>query len=221
MNAVRTVFLVGLAEILILVFPAAASAAPRLYLDPATATVVAGAQTTLNLMIDTSNQKAAGADATLTFPKATIQAVTITPGSFFGIVNNTISNQTGSAGIHGYFATGSQTESKSGIGVVATIALKGVAPGTAAISIPCTSGLTTDANIADEAGRDIIVCSGVLGTEISVIAAGGDASAATPTPTPSVLPDAGGITQTIGLFGFGLLLIISGGLLVTVKRITA
>lgn len=200
-------FVIGL----LLWSPAQAWAAPRLYFDPATAATVAGVQSSLSLTIDTSGQNASGVDAKLVFPKALLQVVSITPGTFFTTVNNSINNQTGTAEIHGYFPSNSQVKSKSGRGVVATIAIKGLAPGRATISLLCTSGSTSDTNIINESGQDIISCAGVSEAEVTTTSAS--------VPTPSVLLKAGGIVPTVATLSIGSFFLLFGLGLVFFRKV--
>jgi len=106
------------------------AASPRLYLDPATATVAAGDTVTLELKIDTAGQEAAAADAKITFPPATIGIVSVAVGEFFLKLSKVINSTTGLVDIHAYFDSTDVT-SKSGAGTVATITIKGTAAGSA------------------------------------------------------------------------------------------
>lgn len=196
-----------------------AQASPRLYLDPATATVAAGSTVNLELKIDTADQEVAAADAKISFPPATIGIVSVTAGEFFPKLSKVINSTTGLIDIHSYFDS-TNPASDSGIGTVAIIAVKGTAAGAATLTLDCTSGSTTDSNIADPQGRDIINCAQSSGAEITVTPSGqGGGSILTPTPTPSTLPQAGGITPTIGLLAMGIVFFTTGTLLAATVKI--
>lgn len=186
-------------------FPTIAFAAPRLYLDPATASVASGSTVSVNLMIDT-DQLATAADAKITFPKALIAVSSVTSGTFFDSLTKIISNQTGVLEIHGYFSSASLSQSKSGKDILATITLSGIAPGTATLAVPCAPSTTTDANIADPNGKDMIVCSGVSGSEITITQSA-TGSIVKPTPTPGTLPRAGVEFPTVSVLGAGAMLV--------------
>ena len=208
-------FFVGLlsSAVLFFFFPSSVFAAPRLYLDPATATVSAGLTTSLDLTIDTSGQSVTAADAKITFPKALLESSTITTGAFFDSISKVVNAAAGTVEIHGYFSSASSTQSQTGTGIIATLTFKGLAPGRATLAIPCAAGSTTDANIADATGKDLIDCAGTAGSEITIAQATGGSSL-TPTPTPSSLPVAGVETPTIVLFAAGMMIFAAGFFLI-------
>lgn len=210
-----------LLSLTILVSPVSALAAsPRLYLDPATATVNSGSTVTLELKIDTAGQEAAAADAKITFPPATIGVVNVAAGEFFPKLSKVINSTTGLVDLHAYFDSADVT-GKSGTGTVAVITIKGTAAGSAEIALSCTAGSTTDSNIANPQGQDIINCPLVSGAEITVKSASaiGGSTILTPTPTPSTLPQAGGVTATIGLLAMGVIFFIAGTFLAATVKI--
>lgn len=211
MNISARLTAIILLTLAILVSPVSTLAAsPRLYLDPATASVNSGSTVTLELKIDTAGQEAAAADAKITFPPATIGVVNVTTGEFFPKLSKVINSTAGLVDLHAYFDSGDVT-SKSGIGTVAIITIKGTAGGGAEIALSCVAGSTTDSNIANPQGQDIISCPQSSGAEITVKPSGqGGGSILTPTPTPSTLPQAGGITPTIGLLTIGIAILTIG-----------
>lgn len=210
--------LTALLTLFFLTIPVKAFAAsPRLYLDPATATVNSGSTVELELKIDTAGQEAAAADAKITFPPATVGVSTVTAGTFFPKLSKVINSTTGLIDLHAYFDSGDVT-SKSGAGAVAIITVKGTAAGSAEIALSCTAGSTTDNNIANPQGQDIINCAQSSGAEITVKSAAstGGSTILTPTPTPSTLPQAGGVFPTFTLAAAGVIFLASG-LLLTLK----
>lgn len=196
-----------------------AQASPRLYLDPATATVAAGSTVNLEVKIDTADQEVAAADAKISFPPATIGIVSVTAGEFFPKLSKVINSTTGLIDLHAYFDSTDIT-SKSGAGTVAVITVKGAAGGGAEIALSCVAGSTTDSNIANPQGQDIISCPQSSDAEITVTPSGqGGGSILTPTPTPSTLPQAGSITPTIGLLTMGIVFFTTGTLLAATVKI--
>ncbi len=184
-----------------------AAAGPRLYLDPATDSVESGSQFTVKLFIDTGTKLTVAADAKISFPKAKLEVVTVKSGTYFDSVSKIIGNQTGNLEIHAYNKV--QSETKTGQGELAEITFKSLSPGSAVIDLVCNDGSTIDSNIADVSGNDMIDCTQTSGSEISVAQAG-VVGAATPTPTPSKLPQAGNMNPSIMLLAVGSLALIVG-----------
>ena len=147
------------------------------------------------------------ADAKISFPKAKLEVVTVKAGTYFDSVSKIIGNQTGNLEIHAYNKISGET--KTGLGELATITFKSLSPGSAIIDLVCNDSSTTDSNIADVSGNDIIDCTQTSGSEI-LIAQTGVVGAATPTPTPAELPVAGNINLSIMLLAFGSLALILG-----------
>jgi len=218
MNLSARLTIITLLTLIILLSPVSILAAnPRLYLDPATATVAAGDTVTLELKIDTAGQEAAAADAKITFPPATVGISAITAGEFFPKLSKVINSTTGLIDLHAYFDPADVT-SNSGTGTVAIIVIKGTAAGAAELALSCTSGSTTDSNIANPQGQDIINCLQSSGAEITVKPSSqGGATILTPVPTPSTLPQAGGIIPTFGLLLLGITVLTAGTFLATAK----
>lgn len=204
-----------IASTIILSHPATALAAARVYLDPATAAVASGSQTNVKLMIDAGNEAVLGADAKILFPKAIIEVVSVTAGTFFSGVDKVINAQAGSVEIHGYISSTDADDSKTGTGVIATLLVKGIAPGTASLTIPCSAGVSTDANIVDATGNDIISCALVTGSALTITQSVGDGlGSSTPTPTPSSLPQAGNATAMVSVLAFGFIFLTGGMIMV-------
>lgn len=186
-----------------------AQAAAGLYFQPDTASIPSGSETVLNLMIDTGGKKAVSADAKINFPQAKIQIKSVSPGSFFGSVSKLIDNQSGDLTINGYFQGSPASTGVAGVGTVAAITVKTLSPGAAPIDFSCSPGETTDTNIVDSAGKDIIDCGQTIGAKLTISAASSD-QVMTPTPTPNKLPQAGSAGPTLGLAVIGLTVIMIG-----------
>jgi hypothetical protein len=188
---------------------------PRLYLDPATDSVESGSQFTVKLFIDAGTKLTVAADAKISFPKAKLEVVTVKAGTYFDSVSKIIGNQTGNLEIHAYNKVSGET--KTGLGELVTVTFKSLSPGSAIIDLICNDGSTTDSNIADVSGNDIIDCTQTSGSEISVTQAG-VVGAATPTPTPSKLPAAGNMNPSIMLLALGSLVLILGFSSLAIKK---
>lgn len=196
------------AALAVLAFPAVAFAQPRVYLEPAVQSVSSGSQAPVNLMIDTALEQAVSADVRMTFPVTILQSVSVTAGTFFPTVTNRVNGQTGTIDVTAY---GSGNE---GAGTIATLVFRGIAPGTADLTVVCTPGTTTDTNIVTSIGQDVVDCDEVAGASITV-GSSGVGTLMTPTPTPTSLPDAGNLTSTIGVFALGIAAISSGVFMVS------
>lgn len=206
-------FILGLVLLgLIFAIPAksvSAAVKPHLSLDPATEDVESGSQFTLQLLIDAGTQPVVAADAKVSFPKAKLEVVSVKVGTYFDSMTKIIGNQTGNLEIHAYGKV--QGSTQTGAGDLAVITFRSLSPGTAIVDLVCTDGVTTDSNIADVAGGDIVDCSQTAGSEISISQAGAEAAgAATPTPTPSKLPKAGNMNPSLILLAIGSLSLILG-----------
>ena len=204
MTAQRMVAVLA-ASLAVLAFPSAALAQPRVYLEPAVQSVSSGSQASVNLMIDTVAEQAVSADVRMTFPVTILQSVSVTAGTFFPTVTNRVNGQTGTIDVTAY----GSGAGKAGAGVLAALVFRGIAPGTATLTISCTPGTATDTNIVTSIGQDIVDCAAVAGASMTV-GSSGVTGLMTPTPAPTALPDAGGIGPTIGVFVTGLVAVSAG-----------
>lgn len=212
MSARRILAVLG-AVIPALAFPPMVFAQPRVYLEPAAQSVSSGSQASVNIMIDTATQQAVSADVRMTFPVTILQSVSVTAGTFFPTVTNRVNGQTGTMDVTAYGSGIGNT----GIGMIATLVFRGIAPGTADLTVICTPGTTTDTNIVTSIGQDVVDCNAVTGASITVGSSGVD-TLVTPTPTPTGLPDAGGITPTIGVFALGIVIVTVGVFMVSWRK---
>lgn len=189
--------------------PISAAVKPHLSLDPATVDIESGDQFTLKLLIDTGTLPVVAADAKVSFPKAKLEVVSVKVGTYFDSITKIIGNQTGNLEIHAYGKV--QGSTQTGAGDLAVITFKSLSPGTAVVDLICTDGITTDSNIADTAGNDIIDCSQTAGSEIAISQTGIEAKTAlTPTPTPAKLPKAGNMAPSLMLLAIGSFSLILG-----------
>lgn len=200
----------------ILVLPQMVFAQPRVYLEPAAQSVTSGSQAPVNLMIDTALEQAVSADVRMTFPVTILQSVSVTAGTFFPTVTNHVNGQTGMIDVTAY----GSGAGNAGAGTIAILIFRGVAPGTADLAIVCTPGTTTDTNIVTSIGQDVVDCNAVTNASITV-GSSGVTGLVTPTPTPTGLPDAGGIVPTIGLFALGIAIVSAGLFMVSLRGVVA
>lgn len=204
------------AALLVFAFPGFVLAQSRVYLEPAVQSVSSGSPASVNLMIDTATQQAVSADVRMTFPVTVLQSVSVTAGTFFPTVTNRVNGQTGTIDVTAY---GSGV-GNAGVGTLATLVFRGIAPGTGELAIICTADTTTDTNIVTSIGQDVVDCDEVAGASITV-GSSGVGTLVTPTPTPTALPDAGNLTPTIGAFALGLAAVIVGLFMVSWKEVGA
>lgn len=191
-------------------------------LTPASATKKVGEEFTVTLEINGEGKAVAGADAKITFDASLLEItgvgeVGVANGGFFTDEAHNIGD--GTLYIAGFFKE--QFATKTGIGKMVTITLKGKKTGTAAVNFVCTPQ-TNDTNVLDASANDIINCSGTKGGSYIIIASGGEGTptatpTATPTPipgtarTPTPTPPVSGIAlPTIFSLGAGILLTIAG-----------
>lgn len=152
-------------------------------LTPSTDSKPVDQEFTVNLGIDTQNNAVMSADVKLTFNSAVLDIVKVDNGDFFPEVANYIGS--GTLTIGGYFQQ--QFATKTGQGNLATITLKGKSAGTASLTFVCSQD-TTDSNIYNASGTDIINCSGTTNGSYTVTSGGGTQPTSTPVPTATVPP---------------------------------
>ncbi len=150
-SIVTALFLFALSAI----FAISASAAPKLYFEPAPVNLPNGVETQINLKIDAESTSVFGADAVLNFPSSDITVTSVTNGGFFS--DFSFAPSTGKLEIHAFFS--SAYDSKSGSGTVAVIKLKGNKDsGAGQISFTCTGSGETEILRASD-GNNILSCS--------------------------------------------------------------
>lgn len=194
-------------------------------LNPAASSKFVGAEFSVDLNIDTGGKAVAGADVKLTFDPQIIEIVSVDKGTFFTDGANNVSD--GNLYVAGFFPA--QFETKTGVGKLATIKLKGKVSGTASLNFICTSS-TVDTNILDSSSNDIVLCSrmtngsyvftgGVVGPTLTPV----PLTTGTPVPIPTAVetgnpvstetptPPVSGITfPTYFSIGAGIILLIAG-----------
>ena len=163
-----------------------ASAAAKLNLSPASATVNKDSQFDVNLLIDVEQNQTVGSDAVITYPTADLDLVSTTNGGFFTNFSAPVNTTTGRIEIHGFFGTIYQ--SKTGSGTFAKITFKTKKDsGSGSLAFICT-GSGNDTQILDSNGQNILTCSNTTGSSLAYSAAsggGGDGGGSSPTNPPS------------------------------------
>lgn len=125
-------------------------------LTPSTASNSVGQEFTVDLNIDTKSVAASSADVKLTFDTAILEVVSVADGTFFSDMASYIG--AGKVYIGGFFQD--QSATKTGVGKLATLTLKGKGNGTSQLAFVCSTS-KDDSNIFDSAGNDIIKCTGI------------------------------------------------------------
>lgn len=186
-------------------FPAKAWAA-TFSLSPATKVVSVGDEFDVAVMIDTAGEAAVGADAIINYDALKLQAVSASLGSLFSVKSAEDKSTLGKIIFRA--TTAGATESFTGAGTFATITFKALAAGVVTVSFDFTQGSTTDSNIAKSGGTDVLTAASSGTYTVSTSGIGG--TGGSPLPTPSALPQAGVVEDTIGLLVGGLLFLGAG-----------
>lgn len=147
-------------------FAIGASAAPRLYFDPNSATAQNGRGFDVTIKIDVESNNAFGADATIIFPAGDLNVRSVTIGNFFSDL--VYAQNEGRLELHGYMSAA--FASKTGSGDLAKITFTAKKDsGTGAISFVCTGEGET--KIINLDGQNILSCSNI-GNQVSLVFAG-------------------------------------------------
>jgi hypothetical protein len=135
-----------------------AVAAPRVYLNPGSATVSINSEFEIQLNIDVENSNVFGADVVLTYPGNDIELKSLTGGGFFPSLSYA-NDVSGRLEIHAFFPN--LYESKNGSGNLATLNFTAKKDsGTGSIDFTCSGG-GNDTQILNTIGENILSC-GVL-----------------------------------------------------------
>jgi hypothetical protein len=217
------------------------AADPHLFLSPASGNY--SQDFNLELRVDTGGQAVGGVDVLLEFPKNLLNAQQVTKGTAFSEVFSSIKNNEGKLIIGAYFSTEEAGKSYNGTnGLIATLSFKPLGNGTASINFVCSPNLVNESNIVEKINStDIIVCSANVNGSYTLTT--NNQSNPTPTPTPKqtptltptpapnnqspqtspnsssptptpIIPVTGSTIQTLGMFGLGLVSLLTGLLLI-------
>ena len=176
--------------------------------QPATGTYTLNSTWSVLLRINTDSQPVTSADIRLTYEPTKMEVVSITNGLFFETFSQNVS-PTGT--IYITAVASPSGASKTGSGTIANLNLKAKSAGTSPLSFVCQSGTSSDSNIYNAAGQDLINCSLLTNAGYTLTGTG---SAATPTPTrqatTSALPVTGWSLPTVFIFSLASLIILAG-----------
>jgi len=205
------------------------AADPHLFLSPASGNY--SQDFNLELRVDTGGQAVGGVDVLLEFPKNLLNAQQVTKGTAFSEVFSSIKNNEGKLIIGAYFSTEEAGKSYNGTnGLIATLSFKPLGNGTASINFVCSPNLVNESNIVEKINStDIIVCSANVNGSYTLTT--DNQSNPTPTPAPNnqspqtspnsssptptpIIPVTGSTIQTLGMFGLGLVSLLTGLLLI-------
>jgi len=199
-------------------------------LSPATKNTSVNSTFTVDLIIDTAGVKTTGTDVILTYTPSILEVVDVTFPSPPPYTTNTktIDNTNGELNIN--CSVQSAAYAYSGTTTLATITLKGISTGTSSLRFLCDPGSTTDSNIINLNGQDVLVCESLTSGSYTFTSAGGDADT-TPTATPTQsygtgdetdddteLPDSGTTEVTLAIAVISILFILTGAKLLFAKR---
>ncbi len=155
---IKTILISILATCLFFVasfYATGASAAPRLYFDPASSSPQPGTDISVDVLIDVGTSSTFGADATINIPSE-ITVKSITNGGFYDTFTNTpVTN--GQIELHGFLSAAFAT--KTGNGTFAHLVLTtNKVLGSSTLSFQCSAG-GADTEILNGTGQNILSCS--------------------------------------------------------------
>lgn len=175
---------------------AGATHAAVLKFDPTSSNTEVDKTFDVDVVVDAGTDQISGTDAYIKFDPAIVEATTVTKGSFFPSVNNTI--DTNQVYINGVVTD--STDFKTGSGVLATITfkVKSTTPGTLSFFCDLTQNDTSKIVKNDVNGTNVIECSNLTLYSINggTSAPASTTTAATNTPAPAQATTTTGTTQT-------------------------
>lgn len=179
-----------------------------------------GKNFSLPIIIDTANQKVAGADAVIRYDPQALAVVMVNPGEIFDTYPRHSYDLTGNIQLSG--AMSATTASFSGRGTFGTLTFRPNQAGSTTLSFNCTEGQFNDSNILQAlTNLDIIDCQKTSATTLLIAAAPTPVGqpSASPSASPSPLGKTGSFETTLIFAGTGLALILTGGLLRWKRRL--
>ncbi len=182
--------------------------AANLEFDETAVTVGVNETFHLQVIVDAGSEQITSADAYVTYDPTSIEAQTVSEGTFFPTVTNNI--EPGQVYVAGL--VDDPNSPKTGSGTIATITFKTIKAGSVTLSFNCDPNVYNTSRIIknDYESTNIIDCS-QNGTATITIGESSTAQSGTPTPTPSSLPQTG-IVENILKFSLpGIALLLIGG----------
>lgn len=183
----------------------------NLYFSPSSTTVDNNCYPKLDVMLDTGGQSTTGVDVIINYDSAKLDVHNLAAGSLYTSYDTMDTSTDGKIVIQTRALAGETFVTTAGQGQkLATITFKTTQTGSASISFKYLGkGNTTDTNIADENGTDILGSS--VGNATITIQSGAscpssgdsddddDNTTPTPAPTTYTAPASGSVTHTIAL----------------------
>lgn len=192
------------------VFVSGVSAA-SLSFDKTTVSVNAGDTFQISVNVDAGSDAITSVDAYVLYNSSTLQANSVTAGSFFPTVLNDIS----SARVYIAGLVDNPTDSKTGTGTVGTISFTALQSGTVTLTFNCGSGTESSQVIKNDVNAtNVIACSSNGSSTVTV---SGGSTSLTPTTVASAsgginqLPQTGILDNIIRFAVPGLVLVFVGG----------
>jgi len=214
----KTALIIVAIAIAVLVYSKSASAvsAASLQFDKSTYSAAVGSTITVGVVINPGTDAVSSSDVHITYDPAILQPITVTPGTYFPSVTNSLAS--GNVSIYG--TVNDAASSKTGDGTIATVTFNVLSNGSTTLKYFCdTSSAVTSSVIKYDPSNinapNVIVCSqngtatvtGGSGSSGS----GGSNPLATPTP-PTSLPTTGTV-ENLSLFSIiGAALLVAGGI---------
>ncbi len=188
--------------------------------DTSSISTTVGNTFTIQIIVDTQgSDQINSVDAYVKFDSAILQAVSVSPGSFFPSVSQNITP--GKVYVAGY--VDDPATSKTGSGTVATITFKANTNGSTTLSYDCQTGVNETSKVIknDINATNIIVCGSNGSATVTVgggtaaptsnpTAAPTSSSGSTTTSTPSSLPQSGALDNLLKVSVPGVILLIVG-----------
>lgn len=194
-------------------------------LNPATKSSEVDSTFSVDLTIDTGGVSTTGTDVIFTYDPTVLEVVDVVdgPNPPYNSLTKTIDNTNGRLNI--YASVQSAAYAYSGSTTLATISLKGTATGASTFEFLCTAGSTTDSNITNLNGQDILDCSLLTNGSYTITSA---STATNPTATPTTtttdqttdeeLPESGTTEITILIAAISIALIATGTKMLFAKQ---
>lgn len=152
-----------------------------LKLDPSAVSVASGQTISLNINIETGEDKVVASDIYLLYDTNLLDFQSVTKGNFF---NNITQNTSVPGKLYINATIADALQAKSGTGTVAAVNFSTKNSGSSTLSFECQQGSNADSNIVknDQNATDVIVCAANGSATVQITSSQG----LTPTPTPTV-----------------------------------
>lgn len=179
--------------LLLIIFadPTQAFAAPKIFFDPSTITVVQNNEFTIQLKIDAQSNQVIGSDVVVSYAGTDLDITSVTSGSYFPQFQYA-DNASGRLELHGYVT--SMYQGKTGAGTLATLKFKSSkSTGSSALTMSC-DGSGNDTNMLSNSGQNILSCNSSNQVALTY---SGSSTGSTNTPTPTSTQNQGGNQNNI------------------------